>query len=87
MSEAALATTGQPPGICVSLLTSPAFLHAGDTTGNLMWRLQHGESPSGSGAKVMVLLIGANDLVIAAREVRRLHAGTLSWRSGRKESV
>ena len=36
-----------------------------------MWRLQHGESPAGSGAKIIVLLIGANDLVMAAREVRR----------------
>ena len=44
-------------------------LHAGDTTANLMWRLQHGESPQGSGAEVMVLLIGANDLIIAGREV------------------
>ncbi len=44
----------------------------GDTIGNLMWRLEHGESPAGAGVRAMVLLIGANDLLVAAGDVRRL---------------
>ena len=51
----------------------------GDTTSNLMWRLDHGESPADAGVRVLVLLIGANDLGIAAREVRRLIRQMLPW--------
>eukprot|EP00884_Botryococcus_braunii_P023493 jgi/Botrbrau1/9828/Bobra.0313s0007.1 len=38
---------------------------AGDTTGNLMWRLQHGELPKGVYVKAVVLLTGSNDLSYA----------------------
>ena len=39
-----------------------------------MWRLEHGESPAAAGVRVMVLLIGANDLLIAAGDVRDITA-------------
>ena len=35
---------------------------AGDTTLNLLWRLQNGEGPAAFAPKVAVVLIGTNDL-------------------------
>lgn len=35
---------------------------AGDTTRNLLWRLQNGEGPGPLSPKVAVVLIGTNDI-------------------------
>ena len=35
---------------------------AGDTTGNVWWRVENGELPRNHAPKVVVLMIGANDL-------------------------
>lgn len=44
------------------------FAISGDRTGHLLWRLQHGEMPSGGcQPKAAVLLIGTNDLGSVAR--------------------
>ena len=58
--------------VTATKLANAVLLCEGDTTGNLMWRLEHGESPAGAGVKAIVLLIGANDLLIAASDVRHL---------------
>ena len=58
--------------VACSARPSAMLRREGDTVGNLMWRLEHGESPAGAGVRVIVLLIGANDLLIAAGDVRRL---------------
>ena len=44
----------------IALTRSPAA--AGDTTRNLVWRLEHGEGPERLRPAVVVLQIGTNDL-------------------------
>ena len=38
---------------------------AGDTTANLWWRLKNGELPKNHMPKVVVMMVGANDLTAA----------------------
>ena len=38
---------------------------AGDTTANLWWRIQNGELPKNHMPKVVVMMVGANDLTAA----------------------
>ena len=45
-----------PPG------TRTVVLRAGDTSGNVWWRIQNGELPRNHAPKVVVLMVGANDL-------------------------
>ena len=42
---------------------------AGDSTANLMWRLQNGEAPQGLRAGALVLHIGSSDLTYASFQV------------------
>ncbi len=39
-----------------------ADMIAGDTTRNLLWRLQNGEGPGSLSPKVAIVLIGTNDI-------------------------
>ena len=48
---------------------------AGDTTANLWWRVQNGELPQNHAPKVVVIMIGANDLSTA-------YAGCGTWDQG-----
>ena len=50
---------------------------AGDTTANLMWRLERGEDPAGIRPKAVVLLIGSNDLLLPAPEVHPMPLETI----------
>lgn len=43
------------------MLTAPA----GDTSNNLWWRIKNGELPTNHMPKVVVLMVGANDLTAA----------------------
>lgn len=38
---------------------------AGDTTANLWWRIKNGELPKNHMPKVVVMMVGANDLTAA----------------------
>ncbi len=50
----------------------PCLPPAGDQSGNLLWRLQHGETPdSEHQPTAAVILIGTNDLNLAITSVRR----------------
>ncbi|KAK9807469.1 hypothetical protein WJX72_000118 [[Myrmecia] bisecta] len=42
--------------------SAATFGIAGDTTEHLLWRIQNGEGPTGLGTKVIIVLIGTNDL-------------------------
>ncbi len=52
---------GRPKGV--------ATAGAGDSTANLMWRLQNGEAPPGLRARAVVLHIGNSDLTYASFQV------------------
>ena len=45
-----------------SCTTNEGHACAGDTTGNVWWRVENGELPRNHAPKVVVLMIGANDL-------------------------
>jgi len=57
--EKRLAVQGEEKGASLQGL---ALGIAGDTTANLLWRLQHGELPDELSSKVWWILIGSNDL-------------------------
>lgn len=55
------------PDACTAAL--PLDPAAGDQTAHLIWRLENGEMPQKNKPKVVVLLIGTNDLGAARGEV------------------
>lgn len=59
-APAASALPGLPHQKTLTLTCSPDA--AGDTTRNLVWRLEHGEGPERLRPAVVVLQIGTNDL-------------------------
>lgn len=55
-----------------------AFGIPGDTTDNLLWRVQEGRELAGLAPKVVVVLIGTNDLTQTRRTPARIAEGVLA---------